>query len=58
LLNTVLVGELKRVSGGMKLGQESENCGVEEDCGPTAFSVHLFTGDRNIDLPKICVNGK
>jgi hypothetical protein len=53
-----VVGELKPVNGGMKLGEESVNCGVDRDCGPNAFAAHLYTGDRNVDLPKICVNGK
>ena len=52
------VGELKQKVSGMKLGAEMENCGVEEDCGDRAFSVQLYSGDRNVDPPKICVNGK
>jgi len=52
------VGELKQEVSGLKVGAEMENCGVENDCGNQAFSAQLYTGDRNIDPPKICVNGK
>ena len=34
------------------------NCGVATDCGVHAFAVRLHTGVENIELPKICVNGK
>jgi len=54
----VAVGELKQKVSGMKLGAEMENCGVEEDCDDRAFSLQLYSGDRNVDPPKICVNGK
>lgn len=57
-LLVVAVGELKQKVSGMKLGAEMENCGVEEDCDDRAFSLQLYSGDRNVDPPKICVNGK
>jgi len=53
-----VVGELKQQVGGLKAGAERVNCGVDDDCGDSAFSVQLYSGDRNIDPPKICVNGK
>jgi len=52
------VGELKQEVSGLKIGVEMENCGVKENCGSQAFSVQLYSGDRNLDPPKICVNGK
>jgi len=52
------VGDLKQKLGGMKLGAEMENCGVQQDCGDLAFSVQMYSGERNVDPPKICVDGK
>jgi len=54
----ILVGELKQKVTGLKVGAEMDNCGVDEDCGDGAFSVQLYSGNRNVDPPKICVNGK
>ena len=53
------VGELKHAMSDTKvIGAVMVNCGVDIDCGDQAFSVQLYSGDRNVDPPKICVNGK
>ena len=57
-LRLCVVGELRQKVGGLRVGAEMVNCGVEKDCGDSAFSVQLYSGDRNIDPPKICINGK
>lgn len=49
---------LRQASVNSTLGEERPNCGVTVDCGPAAFSLHIYTGLENKDLPKICVNGK
>jgi len=57
-MSLTAVGELKQEVSGLKVGAALDNCGVEKECGNQAFSVQLYTGDRNVDPPKICVNGK
>ncbi|KAI0215994.1 hypothetical protein LSAT2_031940 [Lamellibrachia satsuma] len=42
----------------VKVGQELDKCGVKDNCGTTAFPVHLYTGKGNSEGPKICVSGK
>jgi len=38
-------------------GSEYPNCGTNMSCADNEFSVQLYTGTRNKDPPKICVDG-
>jgi len=40
-----------------KPGAEYANCGAPKTCADDEFSVHLYTGTQNKDVPKICVDG-
>ena len=40
-----------------KPGSEYPNCGASQSCADDEFSVHIYTGTRNKDAPKICVDG-
>jgi len=40
-----------------KPGSEYPNCGAPKTCSDDEFSVHLYTGTQNKDVPKICVDG-
>jgi len=41
-----------------KPGTENPNCGLKKSCADDEFSVQLYTGTRNKDPPKICVDGR
>lgn len=48
----------KEAGGQIKLGEDLLNCGMKSACPGSSVAVHLFTGVRATELPKICINGK
>lgn len=58
LLDVKKIQTVKPIKEERNIGETLGNCGVQKDCGKSAFSVHLYSGRGNEEAPKICINGK
>ncbi|ESN98692.1 hypothetical protein HELRODRAFT_188882 [Helobdella robusta] len=39
-------------------GEGLINCGVPKPCEPGSISLHMYTGKENVDVCKLCINGR